>query len=132
MNVKETDETIAHEIRKIFSPSFFTGTYAFGYPSPQDIDIVVVKDKKLAIKLLNEMGYKTKGEESGSEGSVVLEDFHINIVCVTEKDYNRWFVATQMMKVLKPIYNRDERHGLFEILRGCVKGFKLQTKECVE
>lgn len=123
----ETEKKLT-EIRGLFTNTFLTGTYGFGYPKHDDIDIVVVgymKDN--VVKMIESLGY-TCDTNNGSLGSVTVNNTPFNFICIHCDDRSSWWIATEIMRMLVPITNRNMRHGLFELIRGIVKAFELEPR----
>lgn len=105
-----------------------TGSSRWGEDRPGDFDIMAygflgdnIKESinnsasevaKLQSKIQN---------KNGSLGSVCFVESKINLILLSEKDFEIWAIATNMMACLPRIINKTMRYAAFEILRGVVK-----------
>lgn len=118
------------KIKELFKFHFVTGTYGFGYESFDDIDIVVFGGNKTSARnLLEENGFVLEEVNGGSLGSIKtiagVDEVPFNIICVHHTERDAWKLATNVLKQLEPIRNREQRHGIFEIIRGLCKANNL-------
>lgn len=101
---------------------FITGTQAYGPTTTKsDIDIVMFSnDAESLWKTLNEMGiapFQTEVQKNEKYGGFYFEvgPLQFNIIeATTSDDYRSWFLATERMKKIDPIVDREERLAKFK------------------
>lgn len=98
-----------------------TGTAAFGpLTENSDLDIVMTywESDKLRV-ILNELGikYEDYGHINPEYPGIKFKigELTLQIICtVNEEEFDKWFYATECMKGLEPIENREERIKTFQ------------------
>jgi len=104
--------------------AFMSGSAAFGDKTqmPGDVDICthVCNLQRISQSLSNaNVPYTVSNYYNAihvHSGSVL-----INVLFLTDDEFKIWKLATDMCCMLPPLHDKQHRHALFELLRGCCK-----------
>jgi len=121
--LSQADLALVERIASVYPSAFVTGTGLWSPESANDFDICVSCSKHWAIDALD----LRNCNDVGSFGSIRPEGSAINIVCLSEKYYDKWLAATRMMSAIKPISDQQVRHGVFEALCGAAAVAQLRA-----
>lgn len=106
----------------IYKP-FVTGSSAYGpFNEDSDIDIVMVYQNALELKeLLKQHAVNiedAKEKNKDYEGfKFMLFGRYFQIISLNVSEYNKWFHATQEMRKLPEINNKQKRINIFQELK---------------
>lgn len=104
--------------------AFLSGSAAFGDETqmPGDVDICthVCNIQRISQSLSNaNVPYTVSNYYNAihvHSGSVL-----INVLFLSDDEFKIWKLATAMCRMLPPLHDKQHRHALFELLRGCCK-----------
>jgi predicted nucleotidyltransferase len=104
---------------------FITGSYAYGpISSNSDIDIVCLACEYQEIKDFITSSFEISAFNPSVYNNGIYLRRHnapaINIIPLSMRSFVAWKFATEMMKCMHPIYDKNKRHSTFEILCGIV------------
>jgi hypothetical protein len=111
-------EEIAHNSPRIF----LTGTRAYG-PARPDSDFDIVVPEIVAVNMFGILGHITEVEltsdvEEYTGYTFDVSGYKVNVIsCKTEEELENWRRATEAMKNLDPIEDRETRVELFKSIR---------------
>ena len=108
---------------KLAGHVFITGTSAYGPTGPySDIDIgCLTRDKESMISYIwKELKIVGTSASTYNNGTYLhrLQGRPINLIPLSKRHFVAWKCATEMMKCLPPITDKNLRHSVFESLCG--------------
>jgi len=107
---------------------FLTGSQAYGpFTTESDIDICVTTDTAVQLKeiftiLKWEWEWVNEDYDDSHSLYLYLNDEIINFIALTEKEMKEWKEATEIMKKIEPIKDRNMRINTFHTFLYDIEG----------